>query len=850
MRVVVCLLVCLTAAVQVEAATRTVCASGCQYTKLQTAIDAAVAGDVILLRAGETYVGNYTLRVKPGAATAFITIKSDAPPASVPAAGVRLIPEGKPHANTMRRALARLVGQGGTWKNSPLLTIPPGAHHYRLELLEIDGSANLGYGTLVSIGNNDSSQVTVTAAPHSIVFDRVWIHGHPTKGQRRGIAVNARALDVFNSYIDDIFSVSDSQAIAVFNAPGPMRFINNYLEATGENILFGGSDPRTPGLVPSDVEIRGNHFYKDPAWRSPVLAAPSRPALTPHSGGTLAAGTHYFKVVALLMSYGANVASGGSVEASVTVGAGGAVKVSWPAVANAEKYRVYRGTAANAQTVYLEAAPGATSMTYTGSGEKAGTPKLTGTRWTSKNLLEMKTGQRITVDGNLFENNWSGFQNGYAVLFTPKNQEHTAPWTTVRDIVFTNNVLRHTANGINISGSDWRSITQQAQNFRISNNVFDDVSAVYGGKGAFLLIAGGPKNIAIDHNTLIHDGPVVEVEGPGIPGFVYTNNYSRHNRYGFKGKSRAVGTDTLNAYFPGWVFRGNVVAGANTGSYPIGNFFPLAASFIDSFINLALGNFTLSLSNPYRGKATDGTDIGVNVLKLQPASAAAIGATPMLTVGVPALTIDTAPTSSPPIAAPDEALPNVDDGSVAAPPLLPAGWQSDDVGRVSREGSATHAAGTYTVNGSGADIWGTADALHFTWRTLSDDGEIVARVAGLTGIDPWTKAGVMIRQTLDAGSAQAMMLLSAGKGVHFQRRTVTGASSISTSAGAGVTSRWLKLKRVGQVITASRSADGVTWAVVGRDSLSIVGSAYVGLAVTSHDDGTLATGTFDHVTVR
>ena len=84
-----------------EGATRTVCASGCMYTNLQPAIDAAQPGDTILLRAGETFIGNYILRAKSG--TAEIVIRSDAPSSSLPGAGVRLVPAGRTGAGLAPR---------------------------------------------------------------------------------------------------------------------------------------------------------------------------------------------------------------------------------------------------------------------------------------------------------------------------------------------------------------------------------------------------------------------------------------------------------------------------------------------------------------------------------------------------------------------------------------------------------------------------------------------------------------------------------------------------------------------------------------------------------------------------
>jgi hypothetical protein len=180
---------------------------------------------------------------------------------------------------------------------------------------------------------------------------------------------------------------------------------------------------------------------------------------------------------------------------------------------------------------------------------------------------------------------------------------------------------------------------------------------------------------------------------------------------------------------------------------------------------------------------------------------------------------------------------------------LPSGWSTRDVGPVGPTGSANYSGGIFTVKGAGADIWGNSDAFRYAYRTLTADGTIVARVSSLTGSESWTKAGVMMRQTLDAGSAQAMMLVSRGSGLAFQRRTVTGGTSAHTSGGAGTAPVWLKLSRSGPVVTASVSSDGASWRVVGSTSMSFSGAIYVGLAVTSHSTSVVATGVFDSVTV-
>ena len=283
----------------VGAATIKVCASGCPYSNLQSAINAAQPGDTLLLRAGETFVGNFILPAKTASSTAFITIRSDAADSVLPGPATRLVPSGRSGANTSRTLLPRLLGAGGTATSVPVIRTLPGAHHFRLEFLEVDGTAQLGYETLIAVGTDKAD-----TPPHDIVFDRVYVHGHATKGQKRGIALNGGSTDVLNSYIADIKSASyDSQALAGWNGAGPYRIVNNYIEASGENVMFGGSVPAKSGLIPSDIVITGNDIAKVTAWRNPILAAPGSPkAAVSSATGSLSAGKHYFRIVAVTLS--------------------------------------------------------------------------------------------------------------------------------------------------------------------------------------------------------------------------------------------------------------------------------------------------------------------------------------------------------------------------------------------------------------------------------------------------------------------------------------------------------------------------------------------------------------------
>jgi len=182
---------------------------------------------------------------------------------------------------------------------------------------------------------------------------------------------------------------------------------------------------------------------------------------------------------------------------------------------------------------------------------------------------------------------------------------------------------------------------------------------------------------------------------------------------------------------------------------------------------------------------------------------------------------------------------------------LPTGWADSDIGAVPFAGNASFSGGTFTVTGSGADIWNNADAFHYAYRTMTGNGTMIARVASVQNVASWVKAGVMIRETLDPGSTHALILVSAAKGVAFQRRDATGGASVSTAGSLSAAPHWVKLTRNGNTFTAFESADGVNWTQVGlADTIAMGSTVYVGLAVTSHSSSASAMCTFDNVSFQ
>lgn len=233
-----------------NAATITVGAGG----NLQAAINAARPGDTIVLAAGATFIGNFTLPAPPGT-PGFITIRTAAD-SRLPLPNRRLEP-------ALHAPLLAKIRSGNSL---PAIQTALGAHHWRLQLLELTAT---GTGDeIVRLGRGGSDQSTLTVVAHDLVIDRCYVHGDPVTGRKRGIGLNSASTTISNSHVSDIKATTvDSQAIGGWNGPGPFLIENNYLEASGENVMFGGADPKIPNLVPSDITIRLNHLSKPRAWQ-------------------------------------------------------------------------------------------------------------------------------------------------------------------------------------------------------------------------------------------------------------------------------------------------------------------------------------------------------------------------------------------------------------------------------------------------------------------------------------------------------------------------------------------------------------------------------------------------------
>src|SRR5207248_3824966 len=144
----------------------------------------------------------------------------------------------------------------------PALATEPGARFWRIELLEFVANRD-GAGDIITLGDGSRAQNALADVPSDLVIDRVYVHGDPNIGQKRGIALNSSRTTISNSYISEIKAPGqDSQAIGGSTGPGDYTIDNNYLEAAGENVMFGGNDPAIPNLTPTHIVIRRNLLSK------------------------------------------------------------------------------------------------------------------------------------------------------------------------------------------------------------------------------------------------------------------------------------------------------------------------------------------------------------------------------------------------------------------------------------------------------------------------------------------------------------------------------------------------------------------------------------------------------------
>jgi hypothetical protein len=441
--------------------------------------------------------GAFVLPAKVG--NEWIIIRSSAH-ASLPPAGQRVGP-------TDSHLMPKL--QGGE-ANQRVLRLGAGASRYRLIGIEITiAPAITTLNAIVEIGGGTQ---TAAQTPSHIVIDRSYVHGRPGVSFQRCIMLNSAWSAIVDSYVSECHATGvDSQAIVGWNGPGPYRIQNNHLEGAAENLLFGGAAPSVPGVIPSDIIIRGNYFFKPMHWR--------------------------------------NV-------------------------------------------------------------------------WTVKNILELKAGQRVLIEGNVLEHVWTDGQIGMAVNFKVDNPGGGCGWCTTTDVTFRDNIIRNAAGGMVVTPELGR-----IRRVHVYNNLFTQLGQPLGPNGRLFQVVNDVEDLVIQHNTGFGTHSAILSDGPAQTGFVFTDNIVTRGDNGVKGPGATEGTATLSVFSPGYTFVRNAVIGATAASYPSGNFFP-ASIAAAGFVNPAGGNWALQSSSPLAGLGNGGIDPGIHLPRLLNATATAVTGRP------------------------------------------------------------------------------------------------------------------------------------------------------------------------------------------------------------------------------
>ena len=234
---------------------------------------------------------------------------------------------------------------------------------------------------------------------------------------------------------------------------------------------------------------------------------------------------------------------------------------------------------------------------------RAGSRDFEGTEWAVKNLFELKNARRVLVDGNLFEYNWPHAQNGFAILFTVRNQDGGAPWSVVEDVTFANNVVRHVAAGINVLGRDDIHPSQPTRAHRDPQQSVSRCRRHSGAAAACFSCSTARATSRIDHNTalqtdtLLFGGDHAPHTRLRLPEQHRASQSLRHHRLGngdrpaharslFSRRARPPQRDRRRP---------------TPSSYPPDNFFPASVEQV-GFVAPQDGNYRLAASSAYQAR--------------------------------------------------------------------------------------------------------------------------------------------------------------------------------------------------------------------------------------------------------
>jgi len=456
---------------------------------LQAAIDLAAKSNQDILIDPGSYAGPFFTRARP-LGSKIITIR--------PNVDVSQLQMNRPTSSPVTIVPTGNLGIG----------TDKGSNGYCFQSIGISSPGINGTMVQIDCGSSTASPGTLDDIPDSISLIACFLDGG--NACKRGILGNGGNIILKDSTIKGVMKTGqDTQAFSAAKGPGPFLIQNNFLSASGETIIFGGDDPNIPGMIPSNIIIRGNYVTKDLAWR------------------------------------------------------------------------IIKGSV--------------------------------------KNVIEFKNANKFLVENNIFENSWVDEQSGFIFELTVRNQNGTAPWSTISNGEIRYNVLRHGYQGFNVLGQDDishvsggptnTSIPMNNVNihhnyaYDIGNPAFADVQGTRIG----VSINNGPIGLTYDHNVIL--GPLSEFLALSLgkanrssQSLKITNSILPEGNYGIAGSSFISAVDAAS------VFDYNMIIQGTSGRkivYPGLN-------------NAVIPNMPMTLPfTPPSFKTNDGTPIGVLVSDLQ-----------------------------------------------------------------------------------------------------------------------------------------------------------------------------------------------------------------------------------------
>ncbi len=254
-------------------------------------------------------------------------------------------------------------------------------------------------------------------------------------------------------------------------------------------------------------------------------------------------------------------------------------------------------------------------------------------KWSVKNLLELKHGHRVVISGNVFENNWAAAQTGWSLLFRSTDQGggNNNDHQKTEDVVLVYNLITNVTNGIDINGrGSGDNNTGPTSDFYIAHNVIDKMGSqsTFGGNGFLLMVDKDPPNVQFVNNTAFNiktylttnctgDGQTCSTDWPhALVAFQLRDNIISYGTPGYGVHGPGGSTDEeqfANATDSESALENNVIALGKSSQYPSETNFIVDDFEAVGFADLEGGDYRLSDDSPFRGATPSGADIGADV---------------------------------------------------------------------------------------------------------------------------------------------------------------------------------------------------------------------------------------------